>query len=1569
MENATTGNYRYNPTVGHPVMIDRRGSVQWTHKLDDISVMWVLKVVGLLMRSRKAQGSGTPAGSGWIWIRQSIRGSVILLACLLACLSSPKHIEAQTTAAEAQQQPALDLTVEEQEWLAAHPVIRFGIDPGFAPFEFFDANGTYRGIAADYVSLIETRLGVKLQVVPGLTWNEAIEQLKLHNLDMLPCLEQNQEREEFLLFTESYLSFPRIALVNTKGSGPATSEELGDFTVGVQENSSHHGWLTENTQITPVLYPTAEEAVLALADGDIQVVVMNLAASGYIIDKLKLSNLKVAFPLPGGAKALRMGVRKDWPELVQILDKTLQAITPDEALQIRRKWVGLSDDAAVPVVQSVAPSDEINSLLHNILIGCTALSVLVIAAWITFRGPKRLTIREMLFLVSYTFGGLYLAIGVMVNSLNKAEMKLAEIEEQKYAAINLALELKQSSDDLTRMVRTYTVTGDSRYEEYFQIIQEIRDGVRPHPKPYGLTYWDYVTAGELLINENGETYSIKQRIRSLDITPDERQKLEEAKQQSDDLVRLEEIAFHAVKGQYLDDQGEFTQAGEPDPAMARELLHGEAYHYAKAKIMRPIEDYLVSLETRLNIGLTEVHHQCQRVIVSVAVLTLITIAFSVFAFFLLKYRIINPLTKLVAGAEAVKAGDYSHRLSLNSADEIGDFADTFNSMSQSIEDHTASLDHAREHFQQLLEAAPVGFIVVDAHGQVILANTYMEDKFGYPKTELVRNNYEFLLSDELRQQFTAVFDEKLQNSDASQITVCQDVNLRHANGQLVPVVVGLSPIETMEGIQVIVSIRDITERKAMEIELLEAKESAEAATRSKSDFLANMSHEIRTPMNAIIGLSHLTLKTRLDPKQLDYISKVQANAKALLGIINDILDFSKIEAGRLEIETADFQLEDVLSNLADLVCLKAEEKGLELLFSIDHDVPMALIGDPLRLGQVLLNLVNNAVKFTETGEILIQISAPVVEADQAVLQFSVKDSGIGMSEDQVKKLFTAFSQADTSTTRKYGGTGLGLSISRKLCELMGGRIWVESQPGQGSTFSFTAKFGTRAVMKRKLEPEPDLRGIPVLVVDDSQLSREILEDILASMSFSVSLAKSGAEALEMIETADRSEAPYQVVYMDWKMPGYNGIETSRRIKSLRLTHQPKIIMVTAFGREEIMRQAEEVQLEGFLFKPVTSSLLFDTTMNAFGKEGSPSIDTRREPAAKLTGLERLRGAIILLVEDNEINQQVAQEILQQAGFKVTIADNGQKAAALASTQHFDLVLMDIQMPVMNGLEATRAIRQLPPPACDVPIIAMTAHAMAGDREKSLAAGMDGHLTKPINPEELLLTLVNWIKPGEHIAELSAVEAIQTDPSSGDYSLPEIDGVDSQSGLRRVAGNLTLYRGLLIKFLDDYRDSAARIDNALLCGNSELARRISHTVKGVAGNIGATTIQTAAGALEHAFSSEDISAIPGLLTEYSGQLNRVIASLQQFRSSLEGSRAQAFVITEGKVPELCEKLRELMPHLRKRKPKPSKEILAWIGGYNWPSDISTALEELRSLINRYRFKEAEPVAQALLNSLQ
>jgi two-component system, sensor histidine kinase and response regulator len=703
--------------------------------------------------------------------------------------------------------------------------------------------------------------------------------------------------------------------------------------------------------------------------------------------------------------------------------------------------------------------------------------------------------------------------------------------------------------------------------------------------------------------------------------------------------------------------------------------------------------------------------------------------------------------------------------------------------------------------------------------------------------------------------------------------------------------------------------------KLLAEELLAARDAAQAAAVVKANFLANMSHEIRTPMNAIMGLTQLALRTDLDARQRNYLEKIDLSSNNLLTIINDILDFSKIEAGKLSVETLQFSLDDVFEGVAGTIGLMASEKDIELLFRLTSELPKNLRGDPLRLGQVLVNLCSNAVKFTESGgEVVAAVAVEERTDERVILHFSVADTGIGMTAEQQENLFQAFSQADASTTRKYGGTGLGLAICKNLVQLMGGRIWSESELGQGSIFHFSLPFG---ISSQPLTAAPAQKALPealrVLVVDDNASARDVFTQFLVAFGYEVAEAQSGEQALALLE-GSLAKDKFDLVLMDWKMGALDGLETIRRLAASTASAElPKFIVVSAFSREDVRAAATDLEIAAFLTKPVTPSSLLDAIAVATNGNEVVSRATRGLSGDMEDALSSLRGARILVVEDNAINQEVICELLATHDIEVEVADNGQLAIAKLKRGYFDGILMDCQMPVMDGYEATRAIRTMPGYAA-LPIIAMTANVMAGDRDKALAAGMNDHVGKPIDIAVLFATMARWISTAgrEAGAESPPVQrpASPLPSSAADSSLP---GIDMATGLRRFQGNEGLYHRILRKFEQSNRQFQDTVRASVAVGDWQTAQREAHTLKGLAGTVGADALAAVAAQLESACGADapDEAAVMESLEALAGELEPVLEGIAHFFAGADQSAGAQPEVNSAALGDSLRRLRALL----------------------------------------------------------
>jgi two-component system sensor histidine kinase/response regulator len=801
----------------------------------------------------------------------------------------------------------------------------------------------------------------------------------------------------------------------------------------------------------------------------------------------------------------------------------------------------------------------------------------------------------------------------------------------------------------------------------------------------------------------------------------------------------------------------------------------------------------------------------------------------------------------------------------------------------------ASLREANEYLENLFNYANAPIIVWDPQFKITRFNHAFEKITGRTAADVLGKPLEILFP----QSEVNSSMQLIHNTQSGERWEIVEINIQHQDGSIRTVLWNSATLFSGDGISPLATIaqgQDISRRLQAESdlrqhrdhleelvrertsELVIAKEQAESANRAKSDFLAVMSHEIRTPLNGVMGLAHLVLQTELTARQRDYLNLLQNSGETLLATINDILDFSKIEAGKLTIEQVNFNLDDVLNQLSSLVAQRAQAKGLELIFDAGLNVPRLLVGDPLRLGQVLLNLVGNAVKFTETGEIIVKVTALQKCGERIILEFSVRDTGIGLTETQMSRLFQPFSQADSSTSRNYGGSGLGLLISQRLVNLMDGEIHAESWLGQGSLFTFTVEIeqqtGGQLVT---FGATPDLDGVRVLVVEDHTATLEYLRSTLESFSFRVATAQSAESGLALM--AQSGNDPFGLVLMDWHLPGgMDGLEAAKHIKQDAKFKDTPIIQLV--NTDEMLMQDADQAIEGTLVKPITRSQLFDAIMQVFGHKAL-AITKSAKNRISTEMLEKLSGKEVLLVEDNEINQLVAREILQQMGLRVSLAANGQQAVEMAEQTGFDAILMDIQMPGIDGYQATAQIRAgANQQAAQVPIIAMTAHALNGESQKAMQAGLNDYVSKPVDVAQLANVLLRWVN---HPSMLDASMKIGLDPDL-DFLPDTLDSINMVEALERLGNNKKLYRRLLLLFHKDYAQVADAIHSALQENDIELAQRLSHTLKGLAGQLGADELRVAAKDLEHMIAEGNVSSYDQYMNVVDQKLAIVMAAI-------------------------------------------------------------------------------------------
>jgi len=930
-------------------------------------------------------------------------------------------------------------------------------------------------------------------------------------------------------------------------------------------------------------------------------------------------------------------------------------------------------------------------------------------------------------------------------------------------------------------------------------------------------------------------------------------------------------------------------------------------------------------------------------------------------------RISKPIEELASAASALAEGDTGARVAVRGPREVRQLTDAFNRMANRLTEREAELSRQTLALRQLnlaleervarrtailtalFETLPYPIFVKGEDTRFTACNQAYEAAFGVQREDFIGKRV--LDLDYLPLAERQAFQTEDERIIASRGRAQREIDIVYADTSKHRVIYMITAFQLADGTPagMLGVLFDVTERHR--------------ANQAKSEFLANMSHEIRTPMNAIIGMTHLALATELDGRQRNYLSKIDAAARTLLRIVNDVLDFSKIEADKLSIEAVRFQLGDVLDNIASLLGQRAQEKGLELLFKMQPGLNGVLLGDPLRLGQVLLNLVSNAIKFTSAGEIVVDVRRVSQDGARWVLGFGVRDTGIGLSLEQQGRLFQPFEQADSSTTRQFGGTGLGLAICKRLVELMSGSIQVESAPGVGSHFTFSIEVGSDpGDSQSRPAALLDLTGKRVLVVDDNASAREILSELLQSLRFQVAVVPSGTRALTEIRLAIDRGAPYDVVLLDWKMAGLDGIETARLIQSDALLRPlPKVVLMTAHGREDVLERSRDVELDGFLLKPINPSTLFDALMAAFADGGNRTAAYFRKSRGAVA--PSFSGIRVLLAEDNEINQEVASELLQQAGFVVDIANNGQEVLDRIQFDAYALVLMDVQMPVMDGLDATRRLRADPRYA-GLPIIAMTASVLPKDRADCIKAGMNDFVAKPIDVEAFFATLRRWLADAaESQAGEGAVadaSAVAEDPQAG------VSGLDLPGGLARAGGDRGLYLRLLRKFRRHHADDLNAIDAAWRRGERQAARDAAHALKGVSGNLSARALYASLAELEAAIDRHQDDDADAAMEQARQCMQELCAGLDAlFAASPEaGATAAPQALAAADYAERFNTLRRSVEDCDTAALDDASLARAASGAADDP-----AWDELESVLGRYDFAAAAACLTRLSARLQ
>ncbi|MEJ1462856.1 MAG: transporter substrate-binding domain-containing protein [Candidatus Sedimenticola sp. (ex Thyasira tokunagai)] len=1258
--------------------------------------------------------------------------------------------------------PTIKLTAEEQAWINSHPVIKVSNEMDWRPFDF-NENGKPSGYSIDLIKLLAERIGIQLEFVHGPTWEEFLESLKEKKIDVIHSAIKTEDREKYSLFTDPYIQTISRFIVHKDSSEIRELSDLKGKIFAAPKGWATLEYLEKNRPDiklleTESLYDAFNAVMLGKADATAE---RDKVAKHYIsyygLSDLKVSSWFREFD-QNKATGLHAMVRDDWPILKDLLDKALASLTIEEKLALESRWFGevpVVDEDAQILSQDIV-FNQAALLIKWVAISFAILVLLMVVYWFAKGRPTQFSIRLTLLFISTIFAGLIVAIGLLVLMLLRGELRQEEIENNRYESIQLAYELKQSSDDLTRFARTYVVTGDPKYEEYFQAIIDIRDGKLAHPKGYSHIYWDQVSAGLVEHNTEGETYSLEQRMVELGMSDQEIGMLRQSKYASDELISLEDVAMNMVRGVYYkDDENRFTVKTKPNMALARALLHGEKYHAAKANIMRPINEVFVLLKKRTEKELETERANNKAILLVIVGLIIVIIVFSAYTYMFFRRRMVKPLEVLKGGALKIEGGDYQHQIAVDSKDEMGDLGRAFNAMADGVHHRTQDLRSAMEQLELALSAADAGTFIHDYEHDVVKLDQRACHHFGIQQNEITFNQFfenihpedvpdvsqllkgalsiqqeyitvEFRASGEGHEnkqiqvqaliQYSSktgkpkrsigiVFDITERKEAEEELFLLNELlnsSLKSGNigafsidlyGQGIEDLVikshdenfgnllGLSPLdgtktdyrlnefrensrrlvefhpefkdvfdkinqthadciagvidgyeheypvlsqdgETLRWINsraeilkrkadgsallMTGAVIDVTERKKAEEEIQAAKDQAEAANKSKSAFLASMSHELRTPLNAVLGFSQLMHGDKtLNEQQRGNLNIINNSGKHLLQLINDVLDMSKIEAGKIDLMPEDIDLGALVSDVLEMLQVRAGQKGLELILDQSPDVPRVVYADGPKIRQLLINLLNNAIKFTDVGSVTLRLSAKGIESQSITLYGEIEDTGRGIAPEDVERVFQPFEQLAAAVEQK--GTGLGLAITRQFVEMMGGDISATSEQGKGSVFRFHIQVepGNQELVmeKEKLVTRQviGLRGAGrewrILIAEDELVNQLLLKELLEKVGFQVRIVDDGEKAVDLFQ-----EWRPHFIWMDRRMPRMDGLEATRRIRQLPGGQEVKIASLTA---DVFKEQEEEVLAAGsddFLGKPYLPGDMYDCMARHLGLE-------------------------------------------------------------------------------------------------------------------------------------------------------------------------------------------------------------------------------------------------------------------------------------------------------------------------------------------------------------------------------